>query len=112
MSFIGVLLMSVPPPGSASRARVGQQRHLAGVLDRRGDIPLVLRAVAGNPPRADLAAVGNELPQQTGVLVVHVGDLLLAENADLLLGLTNWWLGHRGAPVFRDPPEAGMVGYG
>src|SRR5215472_2471757 len=98
MSFIGVPLIGALPPSLASRARVGQQRHLARVLDRLGDVALVLRAVAGHPPRTDLAAVGNELPQQPGVLVVHPADLLLAEQADLLLRLADRWLGHRGAP--------------
>src|SRR5580704_1832087 len=98
MSFIGLPLMAGSSPGLASRARVGQQRHLARVLDRLGDVALVLRAVARNPPRADLATVGDELPQQPCVLVVHPGHLLLAEKADLLLGLADRWLGHRGAP--------------
>src|SRR6202042_3977341 len=97
-------------PVSASRARVGQQRHLARVLDRRGDVALMLRAVAGNPPGTDLAAVGDELPQQPGVLVVHAGDLLLAEQANLLLRLADRWLGHRGAPS-RAPLAAGGGGF-
>src|SRR5215475_9567935 len=121
MSFIGLPLMaSVTFPASACRARVRQQRHLAGVLDRRGDVALVLRAVAGDPPRTDLAAVRDELPQQPGVLVVDPGHLLLAEKAHLLLWLADRWLGHRGAPshsrqsagmVGRAPPAAGMVGF-
>src|SRR5260370_33823869 len=121
MSFIGLRVRaSVPSLALASRARVRQQRHLARVLDRGGDVALVLRAVTGNPPRADLAAVGNKLPQQPGVLVVHPGHPFLAEKADLLLGLTDRWLGHRGAPsqsrhgagmVGRAPPAAGMVGW-
>src|SRR6185436_15245353 len=89
----------IVPPASARGAGVRQQRHLAGVLDRRGDVPLVLGAVAGHPTGTDLAAVGDELPQQTGVLVVDVGDLLLAENANLLLGFAGRWLRHRGAPL-------------
>src|ERR1035441_4706664 len=68
----------------------------------------MLRAVSGNPPRPDLAAVGDELPQQPGVLVVHAGDLLLAEQADLLLRLANGWLGHRGAP--QQSPACGGDG--
>src|SRR5437016_2292187 len=54
----------------------------------------MLRAVAGHPPGANLAAIGDELAQQVGVLVVDVGDLLVAEGADLLLRLANRWLGH------------------
>src|SRR6266702_1315612 len=41
----------------ARGARVRKERHLAGVLDRRRDVPLVAGAVAGHPPGADLAAV-------------------------------------------------------
>src|ERR1700722_16418628 len=103
MSLMGVPLICLTSPASASRARIGQQRHLARVLDRRGDIALMLRAVAGDPPGTDLAAVGDELPQQPGVLVVHAGDLLLAEQETLLLGLADRWLGHRGAP-YQGPP--------
>src|SRR3954466_8331291 len=83
----------------ACSARVGQQRHLAAVLDGDRDVALVLRAVAGHPTGADLAAVGDELPQQVGVLVVDVGALLLAEGAHLLLRLASRRLCHgRHAP--------------
>src|SRR6204780_3699213 len=83
----------------ASRAGVREQRHLARVLDRRGDVALVPGAVTGDPARADLAAVGDVLAEQPRVLVVHVADLVVTEGADLLLGLANWWLRHRGAPL-------------
>src|SRR6185312_3709440 len=55
-------------------------------------------AVAADAAGTDLAAVGDELPQQRRVLVVDVGRLVLAELADLLLGLANGWLGHRVSP--------------
>src|SRR5450631_4113553 len=71
MSFMVVV------PSLARGAGVGQQRHLAAVLHRGGDVALVLGAVAGDPTGPDLAAVGNVLPQQVGVLVVDVGNLLL-----------------------------------
>src|SRR5271155_5050841 len=92
----------------ARRAGVREQRHLARVLDRRGDVALVPGAVPGNPARADLATVGDVLAEQARVLVVHVADLVVAEGADLLLGLANWWLRHRGAPL-ESPAHAGMV---
>src|SRR3954451_9481047 len=98
MSFIR------PSLPSARGARVGQQRHLAAVLDRRRDVALVLRAVAGDSTGADLAAVGDELPQQVGVLVVDVGVLLLAEGAHLLLRLASRGLGHG-----RDAPDRDCV---
>src|SRR5574341_1276300 len=66
---------------------VGEQRHLAGVLDRRCDVALMLCAVAADPSGADLAAVAHELPQQVHVLVVDVGLLVSAELAELPLGL-------------------------
>src|SRR3954467_7672614 len=104
MSFI----VSLP---SARSAGVGQQRHLAAVLDRDGDVALVLRAVSGHPAGADLAAVGDELAQQVGVLVVDVGVLLLAEGAHLLLRLACRRLGHgRNAPDERAARSSGGSG--
>src|ERR1700742_4899724 len=84
---------------SARGRGVGQQRHLPRVLHRDGDVALVLAAVAGDPAGTDLAAVGDVLPEQRGVLVVDrlglaLGLLRLAEHANLLLGLANGWLGH------------------
>src|SRR6266545_6749764 len=63
----------------------GEQGHLAGVLHGRGNVALVLHAIAGHAPGADLAAVGHELLQQSDVLEVDVVDPLLAEDADLAL---------------------------
>src|SRR5690348_16240798 len=97
------------PYSLARRARVRKQRHLAGVLDRRRDVPLVAGAVTGHPAGADLAAVRDVLAQQAGVLVVDVRGPVVAERADLLLRLAQWWLGHRGA-LLRAPPAAGMLG--
>src|SRR5688500_2131414 len=86
---------TMPSPFSASGRGVGQQRHLAGVLDGDRDVALVLGAVAGDPAGADLAPVRDVLPEQGGVLVVdEVGVLVLAERADLLLGLAHRRLGH------------------
>src|SRR6202034_907138 len=107
------LIGALPPSASAGRARVGQQRHLTRVLDRGGDVALVLRAVAGNPPGPDLAAVGDELPQQPRVLVVHVSDLFLAEQANLLLWLANRRFCHRCAS-WQSPASGGdgRIGFG
>src|ERR1700760_4057543 len=85
-------------PALASRAGVREQRHLARVLDRGRDVALVPGAVARDAARADLAAVGDVLAQQAGVLVIDVADAFLAEDANLLLRLANWRLRHRGAP--------------
>src|SRR6478672_4287752 len=86
MSFIVLM--------SARRRGVGQQCHLAAVLHGHGDVTLVLAAVAADAAGTDLAAVGDELPQQRRVLVVDVGRLVLAELADLLLDLADGGLGH------------------
>src|ERR1700730_11311821 len=80
MIFISGLL-------SATGGGVRQQGHLAGVLDGARDLTLLLRADAGHPPSTDLAAVGDELAQQRGVLVIDVGDPLLVERVHLLLRL-------------------------
>src|SRR6266536_6187976 len=90
-----VRLSFIASPG---RGRVGQERHLAGVLDRLGELALLLRADPGDPPGTDLAAVGDELAQQRGVLVVDVVDLRRGERILLLLGLANRWFRHRDAP--------------
>src|SRR3954467_14286919 len=96
-SWVRMILVAMCQLLSATGRRVGQQGDLAGVLDGDGHVALVLDAVAGDPTRADLAAVGDELPEQRGVLVVDAGRLLLAELANLLLGLANHCLGHCGA---------------
>src|SRR5689334_1483786 len=62
---------------------VGQQGHLAGALDRGGDLVLVPAARARDPPRADLAAVGDVLAERADVLVVDLVDLVAAEPARL-----------------------------
>src|SRR3954452_6659460 len=87
--------MSFTSPSSTGRARVGQQRHLARVLDRLRDLPLLLHRHAGHPAGTDLAAVGDELAQQRGVLVVDVADLRRLERVGLLLGLARGNLRHR-----------------
>src|SRR5437588_302676 len=58
---------------------VGQQRHLTCTLDRDRDLALVPPARAGDAPRADLALLRDVAPQLVRVLVVDLGDLLLAE---------------------------------
>src|SRR5690625_4991940 len=84
---------------SASRARVREQGHLAGVPDRLGDGALLLDGDAGDPTRADLATVGDELAQQRGVLVVDALDLGRLQRVGLLLpGLANYGLRQGVAP--------------
>src|SRR5919107_1782448 len=64
--------------GTASRPRRGRR----GRRGRR-DLVLVAPASAGDPPRADLAALGDEPAERADVLVVDVLDLVLAEQARL-----------------------------
>src|SRR5437764_4163508 len=77
---------------SARGRGVREQSHLAGVLDCLRELALLLRADAGHPAGADLAAVGDELAQQRGVLEVDVVDLCGQQRVGLLLRLANGWL--------------------
>src|SRR5664279_1150971 len=97
MSFISSVLSF---PRSARGRGVRQQGNLTGVLHGRGDVPLMLGAVAGHPASADLAAVGDEAAEQGDVLVIDGLRIFLAEGADLLLRFTNRWLGHGMSPEF------------
>src|SRR3954452_19740274 len=62
---------------------IRDERDLAGALDRRLQLALVLGAGARNAPRQNLAALGHERPDQLHVLVVDVVDLVRTEFADL-----------------------------
>src|SRR5689334_19999628 len=84
-SWVRTIFISGLP--SARRRGVRQQRHLTRVLHRARGLPLLLSADTGHAPSADLAAIGDELPQERGVLVVDIGDPLLVERVHLLLGL-------------------------
>src|SRR4028119_2144808 len=53
-SWVSIPSTALPP------YHVGQQRHLAGALDGRGRLALVLRAEAGDPGGPGLATVGDE----------------------------------------------------
>jgi len=70
-------------PVLSSGRGVGEERNLARVLDRHGDVALMPRAASGDATCADLAAVGDELAQQVDVLVVDRLDALLAETTSL-----------------------------
>ena len=57
-------------------AGVGQQAHLASVLDGPCDLALLLRIVARYSTRPDLGSIGHEPLQQVDVLVVDVRHAL------------------------------------
>src|ERR1700730_4051624 len=72
--------------------RIGQQRHFPRVLDRGGDVPLLLDRQTRDVTGADLAAFGNEHAQRGGVLVVD--RLELERGEEVLLGrLAGRWGG-------------------
>src|SRR5699024_160942 len=61
-----------------------QESHLAGVLDRGSNLTLLLRGQARDAAGTDLAAVGDELTQESVVLVVNLLDAFGLER--VLLG--------------------------
>src|SRR5690242_16811857 len=103
MIFISFSLL---PGRSAGRAGVRQQRHLPRVLHGLGDLTLLLHGDTGDPTGADLAPVGDELPQDVDVLVVDLLDTRGLQRVLLLLGLANGWLRHRGAPPPGEPGQS------
>jgi hypothetical protein len=62
---------------------VWQQRELASTLHGASNLALVAAARAGDPARANLAAIGNEPPQSGNILVVNLLDLVTAVRARL-----------------------------
>src|SRR5919107_5967057 len=80
--------VSITCTGSLPPDHVRQKRHLPGALDRGRSLALVLRTEAGDPTSPDLAAIRDEPPQQIVVLVVNVGNVLLAKHARLALART------------------------
>src|SRR5580700_8146640 len=67
----------------AALRHVRQQRQLARALDGTRHLALMPAAGAGDPPRADLAALGHEAPERRQVLVVDPIDLVAAVWAGL-----------------------------
>src|SRR5580704_7343424 len=66
---------------SRSRDRERHERDHPRPVDRHGDGALMLGAVAGQATRHQLAAVGDEVLEQRGVLVVDLDRLVRAELA-------------------------------
>ena len=61
----------------------GQNRDIARLFDRSGDFPLVLGAIPGDSAGNDLPPFGDEISQDSRVLVIDVKFLVCAESADL-----------------------------
>src|SRR5258706_5082732 len=66
-----------------SIGHIRNERELAGAFDRRLQLALVHRTRARDPARQNLAALGNERPEQLHILVIDVVNLIRAELADL-----------------------------
>src|SRR5581483_8720882 len=63
------------PSRALPLAHVGEQGQLAGALDGERELLLVAAREARDPPRAQLAAVGDEAAQRGQVLVVDLLDV-------------------------------------
>ena len=68
-----------------SVANVRKKCYLTCSLDSDGQLTLVLCASAGYTTRKDLCALGNELSETSGVLVIDLSHLLGAEHTDFFL---------------------------
>src|SRR5258706_16133070 len=64
--------------------RIRQQRKETRPVDRRVQLPLVVRLGSRQPRRNDLAVFGNEVAQRVDILVVDLLDALGREAAELL----------------------------
>src|SRR5690606_30362685 len=73
-----------PRPSESVLIRVRQKREVPCALDRRGELPLIRRARAGDPARYDLARLGNVRLQCREILVVDLLDAFGRKTAKLL----------------------------
>src|SRR5262249_39057275 len=79
-------ISAVTPPAAAAAVvralrHVRQERHLAGALHGLRDLHLVAPARAGDAAAADLPPLRDVAAKLGDVLVVDLGDVLLAEEA-------------------------------
>ena len=58
---------------------VGQQRQVACMLDRPGELALITRFGTGDPAGYDFARFADELFQQIEILVIDLGDSFSGE---------------------------------
>ena len=103
VAALAAVAPAAAPPGRSVTVRwvYGSRTSSRAVLMAMGELPLVLGAVAGDPARADLAAVAHVLAQHRDVLVVDPLDVVPAQGARLLLDPAAQVLG---GPARRGPP--------
>jgi hypothetical protein len=65
------------------RRRVGQQRHVAGVLQRNPQAALMARAGAGLASWLNLTAIGEIAVQARDIFIVDLDDMIDTERANL-----------------------------
>ena len=63
---------------------VGKKCHLASSLDSYGELSLVKSTVAGYTSGENLCSLRGELSKLSDILVIDLGYLILAEDANLL----------------------------
>ena len=63
---------------------IGEKCHLASSLNSNSKLSLVKSAGAGNTSGEDLCSLGNELSELSDILVINVGNFVLAEDANFL----------------------------
>ena len=78
------------------RGGVDEQGHLAGAFDFAGQQALVMGAGARDAPGDDFAALGDEVAQDVGTLVVQGQFLIGAETAELAARGKFLFKGHLG----------------
>jgi len=72
----------------AARAGVGQERHLACVLDRTCDESLLLDVDTGDTTSTDLSPLGDELAKRGDILVIDDTNADRLRGSDVLAALS------------------------
>ena len=83
---------------------LGEQSHVPGVLDRGGELTLILGTGAGHRARSDLSIGRDELREGFHVFVIDVLDVVLLEVADLP-ARTDFLISHCLGPFFLGVSE-------
>ena len=75
-----------PATANSRLLHFGEKSHEASVLDRDGELALILGAGAGDGTRGDLAIGSDELAKELSIFVIDIFDVVLGEIADLAAG--------------------------